>query len=472
MSREGFTALDFKSAEKIGRWCARLGFLSGAVVFLLWLFSSNPTLRKWGILSALSCAMLCVVAIVLFQRRVGGRQPFSMVAASEFTGAGGEVVRASSNTETAPVPRHVPSRRRQLWGSFAGTVGVWTIFVGLIAMAWGAPDRPPVLERIHSAGAAFAEVQVERVWDVRFHNPSRGKSHYTASTLVLLPGVEGADPETAKVTTESFDRLRPGDRVSVLYAPTQPQLGAVAGSEKDLEHELDGGTLPDRVVLLLLIGWGVGLCVVAALAYTENGFRSFARLQEGDHHIRARIVQVAQFQQASSEVERSASKSQSLLLDTAAGNVHFLVNITEQDLSESVKGEQIWLCWDGRRGANVRRFSPRVTPAVLVSDHNWVMHGMLPVIEGQRLAAANFSSTPNVIDSTSESRPLHVWNPYSKWSLYMSPLTLGLLALLIAGAALMTFSVPSGWRWAVGVAGPLGSALLAGSFLSDRKPSQ
>ncbi|ELS56936.1 hypothetical protein [Streptomyces viridochromogenes] len=472
MNRQTIVPADLKSAERVGSWSARLGFLSGAVVLPLWFFSSEPTLRRRVILVALACAMLSVVAIALYQRKIGGRQSFSSVAAAEFTDNRSDTGRGWSNSESAPLPQDIPSRRRQLWRSLAGVVGIWSVFVGLIAMAWGSPQRPELVERIHSAGAVFAEVQVERVSDVRFHNPSKGKSYYTATTVVQLPDGEGGEPVPATVTTKSPDRLSPGDRVPVLYASTQPQLGAVAGDKDDLEDELRGATLPDRLVWLLLIGWGIGLCVVVWLVYTEQGFRSFSRLRSSDNGIRGRIVRVAQFQQSPSGPGKSASKSQSLVIETTAGSVHFLVDITEQDLPDSLKGEQIWLCWDGRRGMRSGRFSPRVTPAVLISDQGWVMHGMLAVGEARLLCNDGAISVHQSTGAPVDGRILRVWDPRSKWPLYVSPLTLGLLVLIIAGAALMTFDVASGWRWTVGIAGPLCSALLAGSFLMDAKPSQ
>ncbi|QOV35175.1 hypothetical protein IM697_34660 [Streptomyces ferrugineus] len=471
MNRETITPADFKATEKVGRWSARLGFLSGAVTFALWFFSSEPTLRRPAILVALACAMLSVVGIALHQRKLGGRQPFHAVAAAEFTGTTQDAERGWSNSELTPIPRRIPSRRQQLWRSFAGVVGVWSILVGLISMAWGSPQRPALVEQIHSAGAVFAKVQVAKVSDVRFHNPSRGKSYYTAKTVVELPDAKGGEPVPATVTTKSPDRLTSGDRVSVLYASTQPQLGAVAGDKDDLEDELRGAALPVRLVWLLLTGWGIGLCVIVVLGYIERGFRSFSRLRSSDSAIRGRILRVAQFHHTPSEPGKSASKSQSLVVETAVGNVHFLVSITERDMPDSMKGEQVWLCWDGRRGTGGMRFSPRVTPAVLISDQDWVMHGMLTVDEGRLLADGGIP-VHKLSGEAEEGRKLRTWDPHSKWSLYVSPLTLGLLALIIAGAGLMTFDVSSGWRWTVGIAGPLASALLAGSYVMDTKPSQ
>jgi hypothetical protein len=243
----------------------------------------------------------------------------------------------------------------------------------------------------------------------------------------------------------------------------------VAGDKKDLEDELRGATLPVRLVWLLLVGWGLGLCVIVALVFTEQGFRPFSRLSNKDKAIRGKVVRVTQFCRTPSEPGKSNSKSQSLSIETAAGCVHFLVDITERDLPESVKGQPLWLCWDARRGTGGRRFSPRVTPAALISDQGWVMHGMLTVSEGRLLADG---STPVQELSADGGRMLRLWDPHSKWSLFVSPLTLGLFAFIVCCAALMTFDVATGWRWAVGIASPLASILLAGSFLMDASPSE
>ncbi|MFI7412266.1 hypothetical protein ACIBU0_26695 [Streptomyces sp. NPDC049627] len=471
MNGEATRPVNFASAERVGRWAARVGFVSGTVVFTLWFFSSEPALRRQTILVALACALLSVATIALYQRKVGGRQPFSAVAAAEFTGTEADTARSWSNSESAPLPRRIPSRRRQLWCSLVGPVGVWSLFVGLIAMAWGSPQRPALVEQIHSAGAVFANVQVDKVSGVRFHNPSRGESYYTATTVVQLPDLKGGEPAQATVTTKSPDRLTPGDRVSVLYAPSQPRLGAVAGDKGDLEDDLRGTTFPVRLVWLLLGGWGIGLSVIVVSVYTEQGFRTFSRLTINDRAIRGRVSHAAQFHEASSEPGKNASPSRSLSVETVAGHAHFLVDLTEQDLPESVKGKQAWLCWDGHRGTGGGRFSPRVTPAALISDQGWVMHGMLTVTEGRLLTGG---STPvhKLTDAAGDGRPLRLWDPHSKWSLFVSRSTLGLLVLIIGGAALMTFDVASGWRWTVGIAGPLASALLAGSFLMDSKPPQ
>ncbi|OAH10721.1 hypothetical protein [Streptomyces jeddahensis] len=464
MNRETIVPVNFKSAQRVGQWSARLGFVAGAVVFMLWFFSSEPTLRRQAILVSLACAILSVVAVALYQRKIGGPQPFSVVAAGEFAGANEDTERCWLDSEATSLPRRIPSRRRQLLRSFAGAVGVWSVFVGLIAMAWGSPQRPELVERIHSAGAVFAEVQVDKVSDVRFRDPSKGKSYYTATTLVQLPDAQGGEPVPATVTTESYDRLSPGDRVSVLYAPTQPRLGAVAGDESDLENALRGATLPTRIVWLLLVGWGLGLCGIVALMFTAQGFRTFSRLGTRDRAIRGKIVRVAQFSHAPTEPGKASSKSQSLSIETATGHVHFLVDIRAQDLPESVTGQPVCLCWDARRGVAGRRFSPRVTPAALISDQGWVMHGMLAVSEGRLLADVG-TPVQKLSDAPSGGRMLRLWDPHSKWALFVSPLTLGLLVAIIACAALMTFDVATGWRWAVGIASPLMSMLLAGSFL-------
>ncbi|MGP4013825.1 hypothetical protein [Streptomyces sp. 4N124] len=326
-----------------------------------------------------------------------------------------------------------------------------------------------MVEQIDSAGAVFAKVQVDEVRDVRFHDPSRGKSYYTATTVVQLPALKGGQLVPATVTTKSPERLKSGDRVSVLYAPTQPRLGAVAGDKSDLEDELRGAALPARLVWLLLAGWGIGLCVIVVLVYTEQGFRTLSRLRNNDNAIRGRVSHAAQFRDSSREPGNSAAPSRSLSVETTAGHVHLLVDLTEQDLPDSVQGEQAWLCWDARRGTGGRRFSPRVTPAALISDHGWVMHGTLTVREGQLLAGGS-APVHKLIDAAGDGRLLRLWDPHSKWPLFVSRSTLFILVLIIAGAALMTFDVASGWRWAVGIAGPVAAALLAGSFLMDAKP--
>ncbi|MGP3981240.1 hypothetical protein [Streptomyces sp. KR80] len=427
-------------------------------VLPLWLFSSNPDLRQKGILVALGGALCCIAAIALYQRKAGGRRLFHTIAVAEFseTAEG----HGASTAGSAALPRVLPSRRGMQLRSLGWYFGACTVLVGLIALAAGSPQRPELMQRIHDAGAEFANVRVEKVSDVEFHDPSRGSDFYTSTAVVQL-----ARGTTAVVHPTSPDRLGPGDRVPVLYAPTQPHLGAIAGDERSLGHALQGETMSMAGVWLAIGAWIFGMGLSAAALSVRYGFRSFSRLGNADKAIRARCMGPGFWRQGS-------SKERCLRIVTASSRTaHFLVNVTERDLPDSLNGQHLWLCWDARRGTGGKRLSPSSTPAALISDDGWVMHGMLKVDDAKLLAAEGVSVEKADAEGR-EASALHVWDPRAAWPLLVTPLVLTLYALLIACGVLLTCDIPSVWRWVTGIVGVIGGLALAYAFTAhDSLPS-
>ncbi|MFF8312614.1 hypothetical protein [Streptomyces lydicus] len=423
-------------------------------VLPLWLFSSNPDLRQKGILVALGCALCCIAAIALYQRAAGGHRPFHTVAVAEFSGIAG--ADGAPVSEPAVVPRVLPSRRGMQWRSLGWYFGASTVLVGLIALAAGSPQRPELMQRIYDAGAKFANVQVENVGDVERHDPSKGKDYYTATATVrLAEGGTGA-PVTATVHTNSPGRLRSGDRVAVLYAPTQPRLGAIAGDEHSLGHALRGDAMSTVGTWLFLGAWLLGLGLSVAAVSVRFGFRSFSRPGTADKTVRARCLGPDFWRQGS-------SKQRCLKMVTASSRTaHFLISVTERDLPDSVNGQHLWLCWDARRRTDGKRFSQRSTPAALISDDGWVMHGMLKVEDAELLSAEGVSvekadaGTAGAEKAAAEggvTRVLRLWDPWSVWPLFVPPLALLFSVLLLACAALLTCDIPTLWRWVTGIGG-------------------
>ncbi|MGX7757970.1 hypothetical protein ACWQ06_04780 [Streptomyces angustmyceticus] len=330
--------------------------------------------------------------------------------------------------------------------SLAWYLGVCTVLVTLFALVTGAPQRPERMQRMVDAGAEFAAVPIEKAGEVRLHDPSKGHDYYTSTAVVRLAPSAGGPPVTATVPLVTPDRPHPGGKVSVLYAPTHPGLGALAGDEHSLGDALEGATMGTGRVWIVGIAWAAGIALSVVFLFTRRGFRSFSRLGHAEMAVRGKCL-------GPDFWRRDSAEEQCLRIVTASSRTaHFLVDVAEEHVPASLRGQHLWLCWDARRGAEGRRFSAGVTPAALVSDEGWVMHGMLKDGDAQLLAAEGVS-VEKTVAGNAEPRALRLWDPHSAWLLYLPSLALVLAAVLIGCATLLTFDITGVWRWMTGIAG-------------------
>ncbi|WP_152861383.1 hypothetical protein [Streptomyces acidicola] len=453
-------------SSKIGAWCAGLGLMAAMSVLGLWLFGTAPELRRQLVLVSLGCVLVCVVVVALNQRSSGGRRPFREVAAAACTEAADE--EKGPATESVSVPRTIPSRRGQQLRAFAWVIGNATVLVGVFALAVGAPQRPERVERIHSAGAEFGFARAEKVSDVR-RKSSRGKDPYTATVVVQLPAKSGGEPVSATVKATTKQPLRPGDPVEVLYAPAQPQLGAVAGDERSLGWELRGETMPAYMRWFFFAAWLLSCFAAVSHVSTRHGFRSYSRLGKRDKAMRGHYTRVGG--PGAGAEQGSSGKDIYLEIGTDAGWVHFRTNVGKRGLPEAMEGQQLWLCWDAHRGARGSRISPNRTPAVLVFDTGLVVHGMVSVDEARSLNDSGVS-VEKLRPALLEDRPLRLFDFRSQWPLFVEPLALQTCVVVVACAALLTFDVGTGWRWAAGIVGFLGAFAASGAYLSEDPPAK
>ncbi|MFG2140364.1 hypothetical protein [Streptomyces sp. NPDC048650] len=418
--------------------------MAGLPVLPLWLFSSDPDLRRRGVLIALACALACVAVIAVYQRAAGGRRPYRTISIAEFSG--GAEGGGSPAPDPAAPPRVLPSRRALQWRTLGWYVGCCTALVTLAALVMGQPQRPELMQRIADAGAEFAHVRVEKVSDVRLHDPSKGKDYYTSTAVVrLAPGKGG--PVTATVHPTSPDRPRPGDEVAVLYAPTRPDLGAIAGDESSLGDDLAGDTMGAFGRWITTFAWICGIVLSVAGLSLRHGFRSFSRLGGADMAVRGRCTGPGYWR-------RDSAKERCLLFVTESSRTaHFLIGVTERQLPDSLNDQRLWLCWGAPRGTGGRLFSPSSTSAALVSDDGWVMHGMLKVDDAKPLAAEGVSVERAGGEGKGDSGPLRLWDPRSAWPLFVHPAGFALAALFLACAALLTYDLSGVWRWGTGIGG-------------------
>ncbi|WP_353940654.1 hypothetical protein ABII15_02885 [Streptomyces sp. HUAS MG91] len=177
---------------------------------------------------------------------------------------------------------------------------------------------------------------MEKVGDVQFNDPSRGRSYYT----------------------------------STLYAPSQPELGAVAGDEDSLGSALGGFTLRAAVRWVLGVARAAGVVLSLVGISLTYGLRSFSRPGGTTMAVRVTFLGAGMFL-------RESKKQVCLKVVTASSRTaHFLVSVTEEHVPASLVGQPLWLGWDARRGTESGRSSGGDTSAALVSDDGCVMHGM------------------------------------------------------------------------------------------------
>ncbi|MEV5913755.1 DUF3592 domain-containing protein [Streptomyces chartreusis] len=449
------------AGAKAGPWWSGLGFLAVVAVPALWLFNTNPPLRRAMILTALGCALFCVMALMVHRRWAGVPQPFDDIASR----ASSETQKSLGAVDLNGPPLVLPSRRNQQWRTLGWGVGICTAIIGLVALAAGTPQRSDSVQQIYSAGSEFVSLPAEKVTDLRRVN-SRASSSYTATVVVRLPDRATGDEVSATVRAKANDPLRSGDRVRVLYAPSQPGLGAVAGDERSLGSELRGETMPAWQRWSIIALWAFGCCVVLEGVSRRHGFRSFSQLGESDKALRGRYTNVGQYHHDEAGGAGEPSKGKYLEIQTEIGYAHFLTRNADK-VPQDLQGQQLWLCWDAKRGTQDGRFLPRRTPAALVFDSGMVIHGMLNVTKAVALSGAGVTFQRSEPPKAAKERPLRLWDPGSEWLGNFGPVMSGLCATAIACAVLLVFGIDGAWRWASGISGVLSVIGVVGAYLNS-----
>ncbi|MFH0519048.1 hypothetical protein ACHBTE_18005 [Streptomyces sp. M41] len=455
-----------KVFPKVGPWCASVSFAATIAALGIWLFVNVPDLRRYLVLASLGCALLCVLGIVLQQRSAGGRRPLGEIAEAACDQAAERG--HDSGADVTALPRTLPSRRGQQFRSLAWVIGLSTVLIGVFALAVGSPQRSELVERIHSAGAEFGVARAEKVTDVQ-RKSSRGKDPYTATVVVQLPAKTGAEYVSATVKPTTNEPLSPGDPVTVLYAPAEPRLGAVAGDERSLGAELRGETMPAYLRWLFVAAWVLSCVAAVGHVSAKHGFRSYARLGKQDKAIRGQYTRVG----GPGVFAGPGSQGKDVYLEirTDSGWVHFRTGVGKHVLPEVMEGQQLWLCWDAHRGVRGSRISPSRTSAALVFDTGLVVHGMVSVDEMRSLSDSGVS-VGRLSPPPRGDRSLQLFDPRSQWPLLVEPLALQTCVVVIACASVLTFDVTTGWRWAAGIVGFLGAFAASGSYVSEDAPPE
>lgn len=446
------------AGAKAGPWWSGLGFLAVVSVPALWLFNTDPPLRRVMILTALGCGLVCVIALMVNKRWARVSRSFDDIASRESEVAQEPLGAVDLNGP----PLILPPRRHQQWRTLVWGVGVCTAIISFIALTAGTPQRSDLVQRIYSAGSEFVSLPAEKVTDLRRVN-SRASSSYTATVVVRLPDRDTGDEVSATVRAKANDPLRSGDRVRVLYAPSQPRLGAVAGDERSLGSELRGETMPAWQRWSIIALWAFGCCVVLEAVSRRHGFRAFSRLGESDKALRGRYTRVGQYHHDGAGGEGEPSKGKYLEIQTEVGWAHFLTHSADR-VPQDLQGQPLWLCWDANRGARGGRFSSRRTPAALVFDGGVVIHGMLNATKAVALRSAGVTFQGNEPPKAAEERHLRLWDPGARWLGHLGPMMFSLCFTAIACVVPLLFDIDGGWRWVFGIAGVLSVIGVVGAY--------
>ncbi|GAA3960992.1 hypothetical protein GCM10022384_11910 [Streptomyces marokkonensis] len=192
------------------------------------------------------------------------------------------------------LPRDSARRHRlRRAGALLGTVGTVGWLAGLVLLLpAGDVTADPRLEVLRDAGAVVAEVPILSARRVKSHysvHDGRPTGHRYAVTQSLTVGLRDDTGLThpARVTTKSDDPRAEGDRISVIYAPSAPAIGAYIGEDSsdsltswlsnwqgyqaDLPRLLDGRALSGRQLVLCGTLWFLAVLPFAFSAPQDRG---------------------------------------------------------------------------------------------------------------------------------------------------------------------------------------------------------
>ncbi len=442
-----------RATRRMAAVIAVVGSPALVAVPAIWMFCADEQARQWSIVASLAVVLGCLATVALRQRGTGHRSGADTFA---------ELRPVPGNTPHASGPPALPARLPARWpAQLRGAAAVFcctTAFLGFVALAAGDAERPAPVDGIVAAGGVIQDVRVTGVRNSERHNPSRGHDFYTATSVVALPEARTGRSVPATVSTNTPEPLRPGSEVTVLYAPSKPGLGAVQGKPGPLRASLDGAPLTPGARTALLLIWLLGAGFLGGLQILHSGgFRTLTRWTKHDRAVRGRctgdgISQLAPATDtgAGTGTEQSGRKGTSTKLDqlvitTDGGEVRFVLDDATDGYAEQLGAEPLWLCWRARQKA-----AQQLTPAVLVGDSGWALHGQMVLTEAERLAENNETAIPGgtgaPVDAQREAR---AWDPRAGWPLRVGrgATTAAALALVLAGL-LATTSLGAGRWWA------------------------
>ena len=430
----------------LGTWVSFLGSASLTALLPLWLFWDDSVQRRWAMTACLAAIMLCAFAAWVHQRAAGRHALDHAFAAVRPVGEDSHPF----GSDDRPLPSVLPAKRSVRARAAAAVFCCFTALVVLAAMAAGTAVRPSQIERIHAAGGVVKSVEVRDVSDSVRHDPSRGSAFYTANARVSLPDGQSGKSTLAEVRASTDEELRPGSRTTVLFAPSNPGLGAVQGKASDLRRSLAGMTLPLGQAQLFLAVWIVG--GISLILYSMKGTGGVGGFSASSRSVRALRGKCAGSQPYALPQDAGKSDTETLdavLIETTSGLVHVVPDTPSASVATIIGSENLWLCWDkDATGPS----TAKTTPGVLIGDSGWVLHVRVVTEEARRLTPV--AITPGQPGAPVDAgRIVGLWDPRSSWPLHISPVApiVSVLAAMCAGALLLNSM--DGWRWWLAVAG-------------------
>ncbi|MEU8783056.1 DUF3592 domain-containing protein [Streptomyces sp. NPDC048637] len=451
---------------------AAVGCPAIVAVPAIWMFCADEQARQWSIVACLAVVLGALAAVALRQRGTGRRGGADTFA--ELRPVPGDAPHASG---PPALPARLPTRRPAQLRGAAAVFCCTTALLGFVALAAGDAERPAPVDGIAAAGGVIQDVRVTSVRNSERHNPSRGHDYYTATSVVALPDARTGDTVPATVSTHTPEPLRPGSRVTVLYAPSKPGLGAVQGRSEPLRSALDGAALAPGARAALLVIWLLGAGFLSGLQIRySGGFGTLTRWRERDRAVRGRctgdgVSQLAPRTEKSGRKEASTKLDQ-LVIATDDGEMRFVLYGDTDGYAEQLGAEPLWLCWRARRKAG-----QQLGPAVLVGDSGWVLHGQVVLAEAEQPAVENAARTPGGAGAPGGSgtpgeagapvdvqRDVRVWDPRAGWPLRVGRGAMIAAAVALVLAGLLATTSLGGGRWWAAAAGVL---CLLGAVAAD-----
>ncbi|MFJ3949068.1 hypothetical protein ACIPXV_03215 [Streptomyces libani] len=423
-----------EGAVRAGRTTRRLAAVIAVVgspalvaVPTIWMFCTDEQARQWGIVASLAVLLGCLAAVALRQRGTGHRSGADTFA--ELRPVPAHTPHASG---PPALPARLPTRRPAQLRGAAAVFCCTTAFLGFVALAAGDAERPAPVDGIAAAGGVIQDVRVTSVRNSERHNPSRGKDFYTATSVVALPEARTGRSVPATVSTHTPQPLRPGSEVTVLYAPSKPGLGAVQGKPGPLRASLEGAPLAPGARTALLLIWLLGAGFLGGLQFLHSGgFWTLTRWTKHDRTVRGRCTAdgISQLAPATEQSGRKGAsrKLDQLVIATDGGEVRFVLDGATDGYAEQLGAEPLWLCWRARQKAG-----QQLTPAVLVGDSGWALHGQMVLTEAERLAENETATPGGAAAPVDAQREVQAWDPRAGW-----PLRAGRGAMIAAAVALV-----------------------------------
>ncbi|WP_141662828.1 hypothetical protein [Streptomyces sp. Wb2n-11] len=154
---------------------------------------------------------------------------------------------ATTNLSNAGESKYWWPAQRNGWIGFV----IWTWVVPVFFVAYAATSSSSQAWEIVDSGHSIEKVEVDKVLSSEFVQ-SKQSGHHSTKVQVSAPFNQGRRPVEDKFASDS--PVEVGDQVWVLYAPSEPGLGALIDNDRgSLETQIGGPA--ETSLVLAAIGW-------------------------------------------------------------------------------------------------------------------------------------------------------------------------------------------------------------------------